>query len=160
MSKEKENAADDFLDEHPEGCEVSFNYGWEAAMQEHKKRAIRKAIAEKGGASGPANSRWNPEITKKYEEAKVLVAQGSTRLAASRAVGLPYDSYMRRQRMEEKGQEPYRGDPEITRKYEEAKSLIGKGYTRAEACRKVDLIYDSFIRRQRMEVKAILEGEK
>lgn len=52
----------------------------------------------------PFKSR-NEYLTKKYEEAKLLVSSGITKMDACKKVGLLYDTYMRRQRMEFQGKD-------------------------------------------------------
>jgi len=46
-------------------------------------------------------------------------------------------------------------DPEITVRYETAKKLVEAGYTVKDACLKVDITYDTYMRRQRIEKTGI-----
>lgn len=102
MNREQEWALEDYLDEHPNDCEVSFNAGWVAAMMQKKRENISAAMT---GRFHEQSSSWNPEVTKKFNEARELVLRGYTKIEACRMVGLPYDSYMRRQRIAYSGKD-------------------------------------------------------
>jgi hypothetical protein len=102
MNREQEWALEDYLDEHPNGCEVSFNAGWVAAMMHKKKAKISAAMTGRFREKSPS---WSNEITQKYNEAKELVIRGHTKAEACLQVGLSYDSYMRRQRIEYSGRD-------------------------------------------------------
>ena len=101
----QEAALDRFLQTHPEACEISFRAGWYAG--EHHERFVRTA---KGyvQSKGAAHHSWNKELTEKYIQAKELVLKGFTKREACKMVGLVYDTYLRRQRIEMLEQESFK----------------------------------------------------
>ena len=105
MNREQEWALEDYLDEHPNGCEVSFNAGWVAAMMQKRREKISVAMR---GRCGDKSSSWNEELTKKYAEAKDLVLRGFSKAEACRRVNMNYDSYIRRQRIEIHGKDRFK----------------------------------------------------
>lgn len=102
MNRAQEYALEDFLDEKPNGCETSFNAGWHAAMLETKRRKIQAHRITRLNDKSP---RWDNELTTKYEEAKALVIKGYTKAESCLQVGISYDSFMRRQRIEWRGRD-------------------------------------------------------
>ena len=97
-----ERALDNYLQDHPDGCEISFNAGWHAAMHEATRTRVLIATNHPTGENSPY---WKPELTDKYNEAKILVLKGYKKTEACKMVGLGYDVYMRRQRIERHGRD-------------------------------------------------------
>ena len=95
--KPQETALDRYIREHPEACEISFRAGWYAGA--HHERAVRR-VDDRKTTKGHNHAAWRQDITDKYTEAKRLVEKGCTKKEACEMVGLAYDNYMRRQRLE------------------------------------------------------------
>ena len=92
-----EKALNKYALTHPECCEISFRAGWQAG--EHHERAVRGEATQRARL-GANHKAWRSDITEKYNEAKKLFNKGYTKIEACQMVGLAYDNYMRRQRLE------------------------------------------------------------
>lgn len=90
MTFSRETSLDKFLQEHPEGCEISFRAGWYAAKQERHPEPVTSN-------RGPG---LNDLVTQQYEAVKALVLKGLSKSEACKMIGMHRDAFCRRQRIE------------------------------------------------------------
>lgn len=92
----QEAALEKYALTNKEVCEVSFRAGWYAGA--HHERFVRTAKGYEQ-PTGQQHHSWRQDITEKYEQAKELVLKGFTKREACKMVGMTYDTYLRRQRI-------------------------------------------------------------